>query len=57
MNRLFGWARDFARARAGATSIEYALIAVIISLGVVTMASTVGENSNATYVTLSEQMG
>jgi pilus assembly protein Flp/PilA len=49
--------RTFLGDRRGATVVEYALIASIISIGVVGMATTLGSNSNSTFNKVAAKMG
>ncbi len=44
--------RALARNTSGATSIEYAMIAILISVGIVGMATLVGNNANTTFNSL-----
>ena len=48
--------RSFLTDRRGATVIEYTLIAAIISIGVVGMATAVGTNSNTTFNKVAAKM-
>jgi pilus assembly protein Flp/PilA len=46
----------FPRNRSGATAIEYALIAAIISIGIVSSAGTLGTAVKATYESVSTKV-
>ncbi len=56
MNTLYNKLRAFGRNIHGATAIEYALIAGIISLAVVGGATLIGQSANAGFVSVDEQV-
>jgi pilus assembly protein Flp/PilA len=49
--------RAFLRDEAGATAIEYGLIAAGISVAIVATVQTVGTNLNATFTSVSSALG
>ena len=48
---------SFIRDEAGATAIEYGLIASLIAVVIITALTTVGSNLNATFGTVSNSLG
>ena len=53
MTRLI---RRFLNDEGGATAIEYGLIAALIAVAVIGGVSTLGQNANATFNTISSEM-
>ena len=47
----------FVKDESGATAIEYGLIASLISVAIITAATTLGKNISNTFSTVSAQMG
>ncbi|MCH4548649.1 Flp family type IVb pilin [Rhizobium leguminosarum bv. viciae] len=54
MTKLFS---RFLKDESGATAIEYGLIAALISVALITGATTLGNNIGNTFTTLSTKMG
>ncbi len=48
--------RQFTRDAKGATAIEYGLIGVLISVGIIAGAASVGSSTNDVYETLREEI-
>ena len=46
----------FLKDKSGATAIEYGLIAALIAVAVIGGVSTLGQNANATFNTISSEM-
>ncbi|HOZ28142.1 MAG TPA: Flp family type IVb pilin [Hyphomonadaceae bacterium] len=46
----------FLKNKSGATAIEYGLIAALIAVAVIGGVSTLGQNANATFNTISSEM-
>lgn len=53
MTKLFA---RFAKDESGATAIEYGLIAALIAVGIITAATTLGDNIAATFGTVSAEL-
>jgi pilus assembly protein Flp/PilA len=49
--------RDFSAEQAGATAIEYGLIAALISVVIITVLTTVGTQLNAAFTSVSNALG
>ena len=47
----------FLKDESGATAIEYGLIAALISVGIITGATSLGTSINATFTTIADQDG
>lgn len=41
----------------GATAIEYGLIAALVSVAIITILTTLGDNLNTTFTTVSDKLG
>ena len=48
--------RRFVKDDSGATAIEYGLIAALVSVAIIVMLGTLGENLNATFKTVADQL-
>ena len=48
--------KKFLNNKSGATAIEYGLIAALIAVAVIGGVSTLGQNANATFNTISSEM-
>ncbi|MEM6535193.1 MAG: Flp family type IVb pilin [Pseudomonadota bacterium] len=48
--------RKFFKNESGATAIEYGLIAALIAVAIIGAVSTLGDNTSATFNTVSDQM-
>jgi pilus assembly protein Flp/PilA len=48
--------RRFVKDDSGATAIEYGLIAALVSVAIIVMLGTLGENLNATFAEVAEQL-
>jgi pilus assembly protein Flp/PilA len=49
--------RRFVKDDSGATAIEYGLIAALVSVAIIAVLSTVGDNHNTTFQSVAEQLG
>ena len=47
----------FAKDDSGATAIEYGLIAALVSVAIIAVLGTLGENLNSTFKSVSDQLG
>ena len=47
----------FLKDESGATAIEYGLIAALISVAIITAVTTVGDNLNTTFTSISSALG
>jgi pilus assembly protein Flp/PilA len=48
--------RRFVKDDSGATAIEYGLIASLVAIAIIVMLGTLGENLNATFKTVADQL-
>jgi pilus assembly protein Flp/PilA len=48
--------RKFLKDESGATAIEYGLIAALVSVAIIAMLSLLGENLNATFKTVADNL-
>jgi pilus assembly protein Flp/PilA len=48
--------RRFVKDDSGATAIEYGLIAALVSVAIIVMLGTLGDNLNATFKTVADQL-
>lgn len=48
---------DFGKDKSGATAIEYGLIAALISVVVITTVSLIGDNLDATFQKVADELG
>ncbi|WP_336055651.1 Flp family type IVb pilin [Nitratireductor sp. CH_MIT9313-5] len=53
MSKLFA---RFMKDESGATAIEYGLIAALIAVGIITAATTLGDNISSTFDTVSDEL-
>jgi pilus assembly protein Flp/PilA len=53
MKKLFA---RFMKDESGATAIEYGLIAALISVGIITAVTTVGDNLSSTFNTVANEL-
>jgi pilus assembly protein Flp/PilA len=53
---MFDLLKKFKNDESGATAIEYGLIAALISIGIITAASTIGENVAERFNTVSDRL-
>lgn len=49
--------QDLLKDESGATAIEYGLIAALVSVAIITILGTLGDNLNATFTSVSEGLG
>ena len=48
--------RRFVKDDSGATAIEYGLIAALVSVAIITILSTLGDNLNATFKAVADEL-
>ena len=48
--------RKFVKDDSGATAIEYGLIAALVSVAIIAILNTLGDNLNATFTDVSDQL-
>ena len=48
--------RKFVKDDSGATAIEYGLIAALVSVAIIVMLGTLGDNLNATFKTVADEL-
>ena len=48
--------RKFVKDDSGATAIEYGLIAALVSVVIIAILTTLGENLNATFATVADEL-
>jgi pilus assembly protein Flp/PilA len=49
--------RRFVKDDSGATAIEYGLIAALVSVAIIAVLSTLGDNLNTTFQSVADQLG
>ena len=49
--------QDLLKDDSGATAIEYGLIAALVSVAIITILGTLGDNLNATFTSVSDGLG
>lgn len=49
--------QDLLQDDSGATAIEYGLIAALVSVAIITILTTLGDNLNTTFTTVSDKLG
>ena len=54
---MFGILRSLVKDEGGATAIEYGLIAALVSVAIIAILGTLGENLTTTFTTVSEELG